>query len=50
MAERYEGIQTKKDASGKRYISPVLYPNIPYDPKDIYVNIVTGKQIGRAHV
>lgn len=45
MAERYEGIRVKKDKDGKRYVPPVLYPNIPYDPKDIYVRSVTGDRL-----
>lgn len=37
MAGRYDNIQTKRDSKGRRYMPPVLYPNIPFSAKDIYV-------------
>ena len=37
MAGRYDNIQTKKDDKGRRYMPPVMYPNIPFSAKDVYV-------------
>lgn len=45
MSGRYDNIQTKKDDKGRRYVPPVLYPNIPFDAKDIYVRTVVADRL-----
>jgi hypothetical protein len=37
MSGRYDNIQTKKDDKGRRYMPPVMYPNIPFSTRDTYV-------------
>lgn len=45
MQGRYDNIQTKKDSKGRRYIPPVLYPNIPFSAKDIYVRTTSNDRL-----
>jgi len=42
---RYDRIQVQKDADGVRQIRPVLYPNIPFNNKDIYVRTSSGDRL-----
>jgi hypothetical protein len=42
---RYDKIATKKDSNGVRAMRPVLYPNIPYNERDIYVRTTPGDRL-----
>jgi phage tail protein X len=45
MSGRYSNLSTQKDSKGRRHIPAVLYPNIPYNPQDIYVRTVPGDRL-----
>ncbi len=45
MAGRYERLTQSRDTNGKRYIPTILYPNIPYNSRDIYVRTVAGDRL-----
>jgi hypothetical protein len=46
MAGRYDNIKTHKDpGDGRRKLPSILYPNIPFSPKDIYVRTVAGDRL-----
>ena len=45
MAGRYSNIQLTKDTTGRRVLPSVMYPNIPYDTRDIYVRTTSGDRL-----
>lgn len=45
MQGRYDNIQTKKDNKGRRYVPPVLYPNIPFSDRDVYVRTTSNDRL-----
>jgi phage tail protein X len=45
MNARYYNISLVKDAKGRRHLPTVLYPNIPFNPRDIYVRTVPGDRL-----
>jgi len=42
---RYSNIRLKKDSDGKRYIRSVIYPEIPENLDDIYVETEYGDRV-----
>ncbi len=42
---RYENIPTIKDDSGRRHSKTVVMSNVPYSPKDIYVQTAVGDRL-----
>lgn len=45
MAGRYEKLTQSRDSKGRRYIPTTLYPNIPFNSRDIYVRTVAGDRL-----
>jgi phage tail protein X len=45
MAGRYDKATQSRDSKGRRYIPTTLYPNIPFDSRDIYVRTVAGDRL-----
>lgn len=45
MAGRYQNITPVKDSNGRRVLPTLLYPNIPFDAKDVYVRTTSGDRL-----
>jgi phage tail protein X len=45
MAGRYDNLKITSGSDGRRRLSTVIYPNIPFSTNDIYVRTVPGDRL-----